>query len=136
MPRSGPKSTRSFHAGLRASGKSSTSTIRPTRMSTAANCSNVISPSALTGARSRALRAEPERADRRLERAARRADRVDARDGVRTRGEHRDVDALVRRRVAARHEQRAAPVGRAAVDLRLEQDLVAGLAVVVDPPVA
>src|SRR5688572_2998159 len=33
MPTSGPKSISSFQAGLRASGKSSTRTIRPTRMS-------------------------------------------------------------------------------------------------------
>jgi hypothetical protein len=38
-PISSPKSIASFHAGLRASGKSSTSTIRPTRMSTAAKSS-------------------------------------------------------------------------------------------------
>jgi hypothetical protein len=42
MPMSGPKSTRSFHAGLRASGKSSTSTMRPTRMSTAKKWSGVM----------------------------------------------------------------------------------------------
>ena len=34
VPISGPKSIVSFHAGLRASGKSSTATTRPTRMST------------------------------------------------------------------------------------------------------
>ena len=56
IPISGPKSTRSFQAGRRASGKSSTSTIRPTRMSTRAKSSNSMSPSALslTGARCRA----------------------------------------------------------------------------------
>ena len=40
-PICGPKSTRSFQAGRRASGKSSTSTMRPTRMSTRAKSSNV-----------------------------------------------------------------------------------------------
>ena len=43
-PISGPKSIRSFQAGTRASGNSSTSTTRPTRMSTASNCSQVRSP--------------------------------------------------------------------------------------------
>src|SRR6476620_6361118 len=43
MPICAPKSTRSFHAGLRASGKSSTSMMRPTRMSTAAKWSKSIS---------------------------------------------------------------------------------------------
>jgi hypothetical protein len=38
-PISEPKSIVSFHAGLRASGKSSTATIRPTRMSTLAKSS-------------------------------------------------------------------------------------------------
>jgi hypothetical protein len=42
-PISSPKSMRSFHAGLRASGKSSTSMMRPTRMSTAAKWSKSIS---------------------------------------------------------------------------------------------
>src|SRR5256885_2365277 len=43
-PSSGPKSMRSFQAGLRASGKSSTPTTRPTRMSTATKSSKEISP--------------------------------------------------------------------------------------------
>src|SRR4051812_15663433 len=105
-------------------------------MSTAANCSKVISPSALTRVALRPLRAEAEGADRRLERPGRRADRVDARDRRRAGREHRDVDALARDRLAARDEQRPAAVGGAPGDLRLELDLVAGLPVVVHPPVA
>src|SRR5829696_2897882 len=42
-PISGPKSISSFQAGTRASGNSSTPTTRPTRMSTASNCSQEIS---------------------------------------------------------------------------------------------
>ena len=42
VPSSGPKSMVSFQAGLRASGKSSTSVTRPTRMSTARNWSKSI----------------------------------------------------------------------------------------------
>src|SRR3954453_20678914 len=41
MPISGPKSTSSFHAGLRALGKSSTLTTRPTRMSSLSKSSMV-----------------------------------------------------------------------------------------------
>ena len=37
VPTTGPKSTVSFHAGLRASGNGSTSVTRPTRMSSAKN---------------------------------------------------------------------------------------------------
>src|SRR3954447_22893554 len=123
MPISGPKSTRSFQAGRRASGKSSTSTIRPTRMSTAANCSNVISPSGFTeAARLLLVGAEAERADRRLEGPVA-AHRVDARDRRRARREHGDVEPRARSRVAAGHEHRAPAVGRAPADARLEQDL-------------
>jgi hypothetical protein len=42
MPISGPKSTVSLNAGLRACGNGSTATIRPTRMSTFRKSSNVI----------------------------------------------------------------------------------------------
>ena len=51
MPISSPKSIVSFQAGLRASGKSSTATIRPTRMSTARNWSKsiVMGPRSRTG---------------------------------------------------------------------------------------
>jgi hypothetical protein len=53
-PISGPKSIVSFHAGLRASGNSSTRVTRPTRMSTARNWSksicSVMWPRSLSGA--------------------------------------------------------------------------------------
>src|SRR3954468_3179179 len=97
---------RSFQAGLRASGKRSTAASRPTRMSTLAKSSKLIVPSSLTGARcrsertsalvpstSRALRAEAERAQLRLE-AAVVADVVGAHDGGRARGGRPDVGAL------------------------------------------
>src|SRR4051794_3559233 len=112
---------RSFQAGLRASGKSSTATIRPTRMSTLAKSSKVMV--SLMSVRAlgalRALGAEAEGPQRRLQ-AAVVADVVGAHDRRGARRRCPDVGADARGHV--RQQQDPAAVHQRAVGAAVLED--------------